>query len=58
MSHDDVVQMLHKCIDAPDDLMYDVFLATSNNKYSYRDLAHARDVLGYEPKDSADAFFE
>ena len=58
LSHDDVVQMLHKCIDAPDDLMYDVFLATSNNRYSYRDLAHARDVLGYEPKDSADAFFE
>ena len=58
LSHDDVTQILHKCIDAPDDLMYDVFLATSNNRYGYRDLTHARDVLGYEPKDSADTYFE
>lgn len=58
LSHDDVVQILHQCIDAPADLMYDVFLATSNNKWTYRDLAHAKEVLGYEPKDSADAFFE
>lgn len=58
LSHADVTQVLHKCIDAPDDLMYDVFLATSDNKYGYRDLSHTKDVLGYEPQDSADAYFE
>ena len=58
LSHRDVVQILHRCIDAPSDLMYDVFLATSKNKWGYRDLSHAREVLGYEPQDSADVFFE
>lgn len=57
LSHRDAVQILHQCIDAPLDLVYDVFLATSKNKWGYRDLTHARDVLGYEPQDSADAFF-
>lgn len=56
LSQDDVAQVLHKCIEAPDDLKYDVFMATSNNKWSYRDISHTREVLGYEPKDSADDF--
>ena len=56
LSHRDIVQILEKCIEAPDDLLYDIFLATSNNKWSYRDLEHPRQVLGYEPQDSADAF--
>ena len=56
LSHGDVSQILHRCIDAPEDLKYDIFLATSNNKWSYRDLTHPREVLGYEPKDSADAY--
>jgi hypothetical protein len=35
-----------------------VFLATSNNKWGYRDLEHPRQVLGYVPQDSADTFGE
>jgi hypothetical protein len=34
-------------------MLYDIFLATSNNKWGYRDLEHARRLLGYEPQDSA-----
>ncbi len=56
LSHDDVAQILHLCVDAPAALKYDVFLATSNNRWSYRDLEHPREVLGYEPTDSADDF--
>ena len=56
LSHRDVAQILHKCVDAPYDLKYDIFLATSDNKWSYRDLTHPRDVLGYQPQDSADSF--
>jgi len=55
-SHRDVAQMLEKCITAPEELRYDVFYAVSNNRRNYRDLAHARQVLGYEPRDGADAF--
>lgn len=55
LSHRDVAQMLQKCIDAPDDLLYDIFMATSNNKWGYRDLEHPRRVIGYVPQDSAEA---
>ena len=54
LSHRDLVQMLVRCIDAPDDLMYDVFFATSSNRYGYRDLEHPKEVLGYVPQDSVD----
>ena len=54
LSHRDVAQVLHRCIDAPADLRFDIFLATSNNRWSYRDLGHTREVLGYEPEDSAE----
>ena len=32
----------------------DVFYAVSNNKWSYRDTSHAREVVGYEPEDEAE----
>ena len=56
LSHRDVATILHKCIDAPDDLKYDIFFATSNNRWTYRDLEHPRKVLGWVPQDSADDF--
>ena len=56
LSHRDVVDFLHRCIEAPDDLRYDIFFATSNNKWGYRDLEHPRRVLGFEPQDSAEVF--
>ena len=58
LSHGDVASVLTSCIDAPDDVKCDVFLATSDNKWSYRDLTHAKDVLGWSPKDSADDFYD
>ena len=54
LSHGDVSQMLQLCIDAPDELKYDIFLATSDNRWGYRDLEHPREVLGYVPQDSAE----
>ena len=56
LSHRDIVQILQKCIDARDGLKYDVFFATSDNRWGYRDLEHPRQVLGYEPQDSAERF--
>ena len=58
LSHDDVASVLTSCVDAADDLKCDVFLATSNNKWSYRDLTHPKDVLGWSPKDSSDDFYD
>jgi nucleoside-diphosphate-sugar epimerase len=58
LSHRDVVDILVRCIEAPGDLSYDIFLATSKNRYGYRDLEHARDVLGYVPQDTDDSAFK
>ena len=55
LSHGDVSSMLHACIEAHPRLAYDVFFATSKNRWGYRDLEHAREVLGWEPQDSAEA---
>jgi nucleoside-diphosphate-sugar epimerase len=53
-SRRDVAQMIERCIAAPDDLHFDVFFVVSDNKWSYRDLGHARTAVGYEPQDRAE----
>jgi nucleoside-diphosphate-sugar epimerase len=57
LSHRDITTMLQLCVDAPEEIKYDVFFAVSNNKWNYRDLSHPKEVLGYEPQDSADDNF-
>jgi nucleoside-diphosphate-sugar epimerase len=56
LSHADCVQMVQKCIDAPDDLRYDTFDAMSNNKYRWRDIERAREVIGYVPTGKAEDY--
>lgn len=53
-SQRDIVQAIGRAVEAPDDLRYDIFFVTSRNKWSYRDLQHTREVLGYEPQDAAE----
>ena len=53
-SHRDIAQMVEKCIEAPDSVQFDIFYAVSNNKWGYRDFSHAREVIGFEPQDSAE----
>ena len=56
LSQRDATDILHKCIEAPDSLKYDIFLANSNNTWGYRDLEHPRQVLGWEPLDNAEMY--
>lgn len=55
LSHRDAAQALHLSIEAPESLSYEVFFAMSNNRWNYRDVSHARDVVGFVPRDSAEA---
>jgi nucleoside-diphosphate-sugar epimerase len=55
-SQRDVAQMVLRCIEAPAELMFDIFYVTSDNKWGYRDLRHAREVVGYEPEDAAESY--
>jgi nucleoside-diphosphate-sugar epimerase len=51
----DVVQLVERSIQAPPDVQFDIFYAVSDNAYRWVDIEHAREVLGYDPQDSADA---
>ena len=54
LSQADCVQMIDKCLSAPDTVRYDTFDAISNNKYRWRDTGHATEVLGWVAKNSAE----
>jgi NAD+ dependent glucose-6-phosphate dehydrogenase len=53
-SQRDIVQLIERCINAPESLRFDVFFGQSDNRYNLVDIQHARDVLGYEPQDKAE----
>jgi len=55
-SQRDIAQLVEKCVEAPDSLRFDIFNGTSDNKWTYRDLDHAKQVVGYAPEDNAEAF--
>ena len=50
-SYRDLRQLTIKCIEAPSDLKFDIFWATSDNAKLFRDNRHAKEVLGYAPQD-------
>jgi nucleoside-diphosphate-sugar epimerase len=53
LSHRDAAQIVGLCIDAPPSLKYDVFYATSDNKWKIWSIEKAKKVLGYRPQDAA-----
>lgn len=50
-SYRDLQQLTVKIIEAPEDLKFDIFWATSDNRKLFRDNSHAKEVLGYKPQD-------
>ncbi len=55
-SQRDISQMVERCIVAPSELRFDIFYALSRNKWGYRDISHAREVVGFEPSDKAEDY--
>ena len=53
-SQRDIARFLVHCIAAAASVRFETFFVTSNNRWGYRDLTHARDVLGWEPLDHAE----
>ena len=53
-SQRDVVQLVEKSLKAPENVGFGVFYGVSNNTWRWVDIDHARRVLGYIPKDSAE----
>ena len=53
-SQGDVAQMVERCIEAPEELRFDIFYVASNNRWGCYDLEHARNTVGYVPQDAAE----
>lgn len=53
-SRRDIVNLIECCINAPEDLRYDIFYGMSDNAHRWVDVAHAREAVGYEPQDRAE----
>lgn len=56
LSQRDWAQLVESCLDGG--LEFGVFFATSENERGWYDIEHAKDVLGYEPRDRAEAWTE
>lgn len=52
----DAVRMIEACIDAPESVKFDIFDAISDNSTRWRDISHAKHIIGWEPQESADRF--
>ena len=47
LSHRDICQIVRRCVEAPDSVRFDIFYAVSDNRGRFRDIDHAREVIGY-----------
>lgn len=56
-SRRDAAQLVETCLN-DESVVYDVFYGTSDNDRGWLDIDHARDVLGYRPRDSGDDWDE
>ena len=58
MSQRDIVQLIERCINADESLMFDIFYGMSNNDLRWVDIEHARQAVGFVPQDRAEDGFE
>jgi nucleoside-diphosphate-sugar epimerase len=53
-THDDLVHLVTRCIEAPEGVRFDIFYGVSANKWRFWDIAHAGSVVGYRPTGNAE----
>lgn len=51
VSEDDLTQLITRCVEAPEDLRFEIFHGLSDNRFKRLDISHTREVVGYEPSD-------
>lgn len=55
-SQRDIARAIARAIEAPDAVRFEIVFITSRNRWSYRDLAHAKAAIGFEPLDAAEDY--
>ncbi len=56
VSHDDLSQLIHRCIEAADDVRFLIVQGVSDNQLKRMDISNARELRGYAPQDNAFAY--
>lgn len=56
-SQRDITNMIELCVNEEAQVSFDTFFVNSNNRWGYRDLSHAEQVVGFVPMDSAEDQF-
>ena len=56
LAQEDAVQMIDRCLSAPDSVRFGIFDAISENSTRWRDTAAAKEILGWRPSGSSDNF--
>ena len=56
LDQEDAVQMIDKCLSAPDDIRFGIFDAISENSKRWRDTRPAKEILGWQPTGTSDRF--
>ena len=56
LSQSDCLQMIDKCLGAPDHLKFEIFNAISENKYRWRSTEHTKKVLGWQPSGRSEIY--
>ena len=52
LSERDCLQLLERCIDAPEDLKFAIVHGLSRNTFNRMDIDSTRQLLGYDPQDN------
>ena len=56
LAQEDAVQMIDRCLSAPDDVRFGIFDAISENSTRWRDTTPAKEILRWRPTGSSDRF--
>ena len=56
LTHDDLIHLVEKCIEAPEDLRFGIFYGVSDNKWRFWDIENSRQAIGYHPNGNAEAW--
>jgi len=56
LTHVDLVQLVDKCIMADDSIKFAIFWGVSNNRWRIWDISNAKELIGYEPNETAETF--
>ena len=56
LTHEDLVRLVCCCIEASDDVGFDIFYGVSSNMWRFWDIDNALETIGFRPEDNAEAW--